>query len=203
MASIRESPYCDQLPHIKAGRTLWKRQSVQLANNPSSLLDESALRRLKNPAAHPVPQPRPQNGQRSRSLGASFHAALRVSLLPARRHAIVKKARCVDQKQLEAFKSAFDRIEASRLKARAVACEVTGGEHKERMLVSECFEMISGSLALPFPTAALQLRGYELIGDIFFIYKDYLSAVLYFCQGVWKRSNRVEIVCGTEAAPRT
>ena len=39
-------------------------------------------------------------------------------------------------------------------------------------------------LDLSFDTTNIQIKAYELIGDIFIVYKDYLRAIIYYSLGV-------------------
>ncbi len=98
------------------------------------------------------------------------------------------KTKAEKRKMYEQFsylKAALIRTEIARLQARETACGMKiDGESKKGILAYECFEMVASALDLPFFGAMLQAYSYELIGDLFLVYRDFRNAALYYCKGV-------------------
>jgi len=77
------------------------------------------------------------------------------------------------------------KAEAQRLQAREIVISnKLKGKAKVHAIVIKLFETISQLLELSIDSTRIQLKGYEIIGDIFMLYKDYISAALYYSKGV-------------------
>ena len=66
-------------------------------------------------------------------------------------------------------------------------------KQKERIIL-RCFDMMSIILDLPFDRSKFQVKGFEIMGDIFEHFKDYMKSILYYIKGVIYNLN-IESTC--------
>jgi len=59
------------------------------------------------------------------------------------------------------------------------------GEIKKFNIIKDYFDTISCLMDMPFNTSLLQIKAYDVIGEILMIYKDFKNAAIYFFKGVF------------------
>lgn len=179
------SDYTDGAGQIKKSKSLRNYSLIKRQKSGNSyMVGKKAMHHAKS-----------INNQRKSAL--SFTKKSRaISVLKKTFSVKAPEARIVNRR--DPNEAVLKRTEVARLQAINIA--TTGkleGKLKKLGIIAKLFDTALEFLSFSFDTAVIQLKTYETIGDILFIYKDYINALIYYKKGVMKLVI-IEIVCGAE-----